>query len=67
MERIRIQRANVSCNHKARHGADAVSRVGIDGTSDQGRELTLGHSGGNAPGFAEPGPFYDESVHISDH
>ena len=33
------------------------NRVGIGGTVRSRKGITLGHSGGNAPGFAEPGPF----------
>jgi hypothetical protein len=31
------------------------TELGLVERSDQGREIPLGHSGGNAPGFAQPG------------
>jgi hypothetical protein len=57
----------VPCNHKARHGADAVNRVGADGTvgSRQGSNSRAQRRQRSWVLIAEF--FYDEGVHISDH
>jgi hypothetical protein len=51
---------------KARHGADAVNRVGIDGTAKSRQGVTLGTAEATLLG-SHSRVLYDESVHIADH
>jgi len=57
MENIRTPEVKLS-RAITKPGAARTRRIelGISGTVRSSQEITLGHSGGNAPGFAQPGP-----------